>query len=81
MTTLTKKQFQKLTRIQHSVYKYMQNLKTWNSESIVIDRKKEQWQQLTEKFGILSDDGETVRYVTECGEDYSDGYNFGDLLA
>jgi hypothetical protein len=81
MTTLTKKQFQKLSNIEYSAKKYMWNMKIWDCESIVLQRKRKQWQELTEEFGIMTSDGETIRYKTECGKDYSHGYNFGDALA
>ena len=79
---LTKKEYNKLNRIQVKVYLCVNRMKEWNPESKMLDNYRRQFYDLAEQLGILSNNGITIRYTCkEINLDYSYGYHFGDVLA
>jgi len=82
MKNLTLREYNKLKDIQIKAYKFAQSRKNWNDESVRLDKYRAKFQKLAEELGILSHDGETVKYIsTEANVDYSHSYNFGDVIA
>lgn len=81
MKTITAKEFKKLEAIELAGRKYAYSLQNmmW-CESIGLEKIRERWEKYCGQLGII-DDGFKVKYATECGKDYSQGYYFGDALA
>lgn len=81
MKILNNKQFERLQKVEKKAWKYANNLKTWNPDSIGLQRIRREWDVLCESFGIFQNDGFTIKYKCENGKDYSHGYDFTDVLA
>ena len=80
--TITQAQFKKLKRIEYAAGDYARNLKGSWSNSIVLQRYYEKWENYAEQLGILRYD--SVYYKVEgMGQkgDYSHGYSLGDSMA
>jgi len=79
---LTKKEYNKLNRIQVKAYLCVNRMKEWNPESKMLSNYRRQFYNLAEQLGVLGNDGETLRYTcNELNYNFSYGYNFGDVLA
>lgn len=79
--TITSKEYKKLSSIEWQAKKYANSLKDRRlADSIKLGRMRRQWSDYANSLGIVLDYYD-VAYKTECGKDYSHGYNFGDSLA
>jgi hypothetical protein len=77
---LTRKEYKRLRIIESAAHRYACSLKN-HSESTKLNQYRILWKQIAEELDILQPNGEEVKYRTDMGEDYSYGYNFGDVLA
>jgi hypothetical protein len=79
---LTKKEYNKLNKIEIKAYLCVNSMKVWNPECIMFSNYRRQFYNLAEQLGVLGNDGETLRYTcNELNYNFSHGYNFGDVLA
>jgi len=80
--TISQNEFKKLKRIEYAARNYAHQLKGSWSNSSVLQRYYDKWEEYAEKLGIYN--GYSVKYKVEnMGEkgDWSKGYNLGDILA
>lgn len=81
MKQLTNKEYKKLASIESAAKRYASTIKKGWDVSLKLMHYRSLWNHVAEELGILGSDGETVKYTTESGKDFSHGYNFGDALA
>lgn len=79
---LSDKEYKKLLSIESKSWNYVNRvMKKWNPDSKILSKLRQEFQNYSEKIGILANDGETVYYIGPNGEDFTHGYDFGDIIA
>lgn len=85
MTTITKKQAEKLFKIEEKAQSLAWKMTNKERENCGSAKQRKlmsyriQWETLCKDYGIL--DYQVVRYKVENGQDNSHGYTFGDILS